>query len=150
MNGYANSMGIDNEKDVNEEHVARHLGRKLGESREDAERRTPEFDQVVSADQELVRAIVDNDRRRFAISLLGAEDVDARGWDGRTPLFWAAHARTDPHFAEVLLGCGADVRARDKDGRTPLHVAASDGNEAHLRVLLDHGADIDARDAAGE
>lgn len=58
----------------------------------------------------LVRAIVDNDRRRVVISLGGA-DVNARGWDGRTPLFWARRAHTDPGIAELLLGCGISPAA---------------------------------------
>ena len=90
--------------------------RELEESREVAERRTPEFDHATSDDRDLVRAIADNDRYLFAMSSGGA-DVNARGLDGRTPPFWAAHARTDPHFAEALLGRGADVRRATRMGR---------------------------------
>ncbi len=72
----------------------------------------------------------------------------------------------------LLIDRGADLGARDRRGRTPLHVAASletsvsyalardpDGNSRHtsneidmaplVRLLLDRGADPDARDAEG-
>jgi ankyrin repeat protein len=41
------------------------------------------------------------------------------------------------------------VDARDRFRRTPLLVAAGEGHEAVARLLLEHGADIDARDIVG-
>jgi ankyrin repeat protein len=47
------------------------------------------------------------------------------------------------------LGAGVDVVAKDKDGFT-LRVAALIGHAALVRLLLDHGTDINTRDAYGE
>lgn len=48
--------------------------------------------------------------------------------------------------AEVLLLRGANVNARTQDdsGNTALHFAAKDGNITLIRLLLWHGADINA------
>ncbi|KAM6289101.1 LOW QUALITY PROTEIN: B-cell lymphoma 3 protein [Aegotheles albertisi] len=41
---------------------------------------------------------------------------------------------------------GPDLQARDYEGLTPLHVAVGAGARESVRVLLEHGADIDAAD----
>ena len=38
---------------------------------------------------------------------------------------------------------------RDKDAWTPLHRAASDGEQEVAKLLLNHGADVNKRDADG-
>jgi hypothetical protein len=48
---------------------------------------------------------------------------------------------------ETMLACGFDPRARDKDGVTALHRAAMAGRVDAVRVLLRHGAPVDAADA---
>jgi ankyrin repeat protein len=85
---------------------------------------------------------------------------------GETPLH-SALCKTDPAYnrvLKVLLAAGADpnrattfgvetdafmrdVRTR---GETPLHRAAAFGDEEAIRLLLDAGAVIDARDAHGD
>lgn len=60
----------------------------------------------------------------------------------------AAHDR--PDALELLMRRGVDVDERSGDqGRTPLAIAAGRGSEAALRVLLSHGADVNAVDAYG-
>jgi len=44
-----------------------------------------------------------------------------------------------------LLQLGVDPNFRDKEGFTPLHGAALTNSTGSLRVLLDHGADVNAR-----
>ncbi len=44
---------------------------------------------------------------------------------------------------------GVDVNAADEKRRTALHFAATKGNLAVLKMLLDHGANVDSRDALG-
>jgi len=107
----------------------------------------------------------------IATTLLAAgADVMARTEDGVTPLHFAAWLGT-PANIEVLLDAGADVMARTEilkrvrapgtlgdirqqlgAGTTPLHAAT---NYCHctpvenIKVLLDAGADIKARNEAG-
>ncbi len=52
----------------------------------------------------------------------------------------------DVGVVETMLACGFDPAAKDKDNVTALHRAAMDGRAEVVRVLLAHGAPIDARD----
>jgi len=69
------------------------------------------------------------------------------------PLLHVAAVVGHTHVVSWLLGAGADVTGRGAAGRSALIRAAfcrGDGGTATARVLLAHGADPDARDAAGE
>lgn len=48
--------------------------------------------------------------------------------------------------AEVLLRAGISRDARTKVDRTPLHVAAQEGHVDIVELLVNHQADIDAKD----
>ena len=94
--------------------------------------------------------------------------VDAReNWGGQTALMWAS-ARRHPEMMKLLISKGADVNARgiardyqrhvtaegrpknlDSGGFTPLLYAARENCVACVKVLLDHGADIDLPDPDG-
>ncbi len=67
---------------------------------------------------------------------------------GATALMWAM---PDVAKAKLLIAAGADVNARSRDlQRTPLLIAASyPAAVPVLQMLLDHGADIHAKDRAG-
>jgi ankyrin repeat protein len=111
--------------------------------------------------------------RREAIDLVAADPALANAPDrrlGRTPLFWAARAG-DPGLVEWLLGHGARANVRAPGivfsgnvvagprawegepaggrGVTPLHVAAEAESTDAVRLLLQKGAAIDARDDQG-
>jgi ankyrin repeat protein len=47
----------------------------------------------------------------------------------------------------LMLELGFSPRARNSFGETPLHAAAAAGNADTVRLLLEHGAELDARDA---
>jgi ankyrin repeat protein len=47
---------------------------------------------------------------------------------------------------ETMLSCGFETEAKDKDNVTPLHRASMGGHVEAVRVLLKHGADVNALD----
>ena len=85
----------------------------------------------------------------------GAE-VEARNEDGSTPLIWAASfAQTD--IFRLLILRGARINVTDKYGNTPLIAAACQCAAATLnsvynvvKMLLDYGADVNARNRDGQ
>ena len=50
---------------------------------------------------------------------------------------------------DKLLAHEADASAGNRQGAAPLHCWAWEGNLEMVALLLDHGADADAKDAAG-
>lgn len=84
-----------------------------------------------------------------AIKLLveAGADVNAKNAFDATPLMWAAG---DIAKVRLLLAKGAGVNARSKVGRTPLLIAAlHDGASEIVRLMIDKGADVKARDGGG-
>ena len=80
-------------------------------------------------------------------------DVNARAKNGTTPLLYAT---IDYHSGEVdraklLLDYGARVDFEDfRSGWTPLHHAAACGSNKVAKLLIDKGADVNARDNEGK
>ncbi|KAL8365190.1 hypothetical protein RB595_004139 [Gaeumannomyces hyphopodioides] len=72
-------------------------------------------------------------------------------------LYWFHHIRCIPKEEPVtcgqvlqMLGKGViNINVQDEDGSTPLQWAAENGHEAVARLLLDRGADKDAKDGRG-
>ncbi|HTX37653.1 MAG TPA: ankyrin repeat domain-containing protein [Bryobacteraceae bacterium] len=74
-------------------------------------------------------------------------DPNARNGLDATPLLWAA---ADLAKLRLLLAHGAGPNAHSRLGRTPLMVAAAcDGCSENVRLLLQKGAAVEARDTAG-
>jgi len=71
--------------------------------------------------------------------------VHQRGWIGDTPLHWPAH-NDSSDIVGVLLAAGADPNAHVTNwmGGTPLHWA-SERSPRSLKLLIDAGADVNAR-----
>ena len=76
-------------------------------------------------------------------------DANAAANDGATALMWAI---PDLKKAKLLIAHKADVNARSTNpGRTPLLIAAGyPGTVELLRLLLEKGADLHARDKNGD
>jgi truncated hemoglobin YjbI len=74
-------------------------------------------------------------------------DPDAQEPEGHTPLYYASTGAV----ARVVLAAGASVDVTSGPTRgTPLHQAARRGYAPVAAALLDHGANIEARDAKGQ
>jgi ankyrin repeat protein len=96
----------------------------------------------------LMAAVLYADANCVKLLLRRSADPNAANKAGATALMWAV-----PDIAKVklLIASGANVDARSTNlGRTPLLIAASyPGSVAVLQLLLDHGADIHAKDRRG-
>lgn len=80
--------------------------------------------------------------------LKGGADVTFRDQSGETVLHQAA-SRGSVEVLKALLEPNkpGSIQAQDNDQRTPLHYAAKDSGTEKIRLLLDHGANPNARDA---
>ncbi|XP_069996236.1 uncharacterized protein [Penaeus vannamei] len=70
---------------------------------------------------------------------------------GRTPLHAAATTESS-RCLRILLQAGADPNLASgprAEGRTCLHISSEHGAMENIRLLLDHGADLLAKDANG-
>jgi ankyrin repeat protein len=82
-------------------------------------------------------------------------DLDVRDTDGNTPLHCAAIGG-QLEVAQLLLRLNVEVNSRDNKGSTPLHLTStgswrlSEGSPAIVQLLLDHGADVQARNLIGK
>jgi hypothetical protein len=62
-----------------------------------------------------------------------------------TPLHWAAGANSVDGVS-LLLNAGAEVGWVNASGHTPLSLTAQEGHPQSMKLLLDHGADVDSLD----
>lgn len=101
----------------------------------------------VSAVDALVGACMRHDRT--AVTTILAEHGGIRDAipDEHYAAFYRAAERNDVVALELLLACGFDPNRPDESiGKTALHAAAMEGRPDAVRVLLAHGASVEARD----
>jgi len=95
----------------------------------------------------LMAAALFADARMMELLLQHGADPNRSGPAGTTALMWAV---PDLDKVRLLVAHGANVNARSETERTPLLVAASyPGTVDLLRLLLDRGADLRAKDQLG-
>jgi len=77
-------------------------------------------------------------------------DVNVRDEENRTPLYlsvrghWSQKKGGNIHDVKLLLQAGAKVNVKLTRGGTPLHAAVSKGRIDLTKLLLAHGADVNA------
>jgi len=89
--------------------------------------------------QELSNAVIANDFDRVKFLVSKGADVNKADSQGWTPLQRAARQRHDKMIA-LLIELGADVNAGEP---TPLVAAVMRDHVPSVKVLLDHGADVE-------
>ena len=82
--------------------------------------------------------------------LAARADVNSRSRGGTTPLLSAVYRDGNQAVVELLLAAGADPNRADLSGTTPLIAAVRPGQLPAVRVLVEHGATIDAHNRDGD
>jgi len=77
-------------------------------------------------------------------------DVNAKDTHGYTPLYYAIRHIDDPEFMSLLIANGAKLDTKYPGGETALQAAAITGRTDVVKVLLEAGADINARNDRGQ
>ena len=98
----------------------------------------------------IAEAATAGDARILAALLAAGADPDTLGADGQTPLMVVARS-SNLAAARVLLESGADVNARERwREQTALMWAAAQRQPDMVALLIEHGAELDARSAVNE
>ena len=98
----------------------------------------------------LTAAVLAGDLNLVEPLIKAGADLNGLSAYGDTALHLASFALKDELPAvEMLLEAGADPELQNSDGFTPLTMAAKRRQIEIIRLLLDHGVDINAADGAG-
>ncbi|KAH3229095.1 hypothetical protein KXV92_007399 [Aspergillus fumigatus] len=80
----------------------------------------------------------------------GRVNVHARNADRRTAIMFATGEDGDPQLVRLLLAHGANPDDQEEDGWSCLERAIGAGNEETARILVEAGANVNARDSYGQ
>src|SRR6266568_6627970 len=95
----------------------------------------------------LMRAALDY--KKVALLLERGAVVSARSDLGNSALMLAARPWNSHRAVELLLSPGADAKATNHFGATALMAASAGGDETSVRLLIKHGADVNAQPGTG-
>jgi len=96
----------------------------------------------------LMRAAVDYEKLHLLVERGG--NVNAQSRLGNTPLMLAARPMNSHRAVELLLSRGANAKATNQFGATALMAAAAGGDQKSARLLVQHGANVNAQPAPDE
>lgn len=112
------------------------------------------------AEDALWAALPYKDTASLRVALPSLPNLDFKNDWGETPLHQAVNQAVNIEFAEMLsillehpganVAAGVYNQQRGISDITPLHHAASTGRLIAIRILLQHGADLEARDSHGQ
>ena len=119
-----------------------------GSGRGDSSTRRPV--PLLGEERVLQQAVRDGSEPLVRILLEHGADVNAANAVGSTALHTAAAGCASDGVLRALLAApGVQLEARDKMGCTALHLAAADGAASRVRLLLEAGASVAARNNSG-
>ncbi len=97
----------------------------------------------------LITAIIEGHVLVASLLIDRGAGIQARNKGGFTPLHAAAYANA-VEIAEKLLSRGANIKDQlNKAGVSPLSVASEEGHPGLVKVLIGHGADLEAGERNG-
>lgn len=76
-------------------------------------------------------------------------NLDARNWEGMTPLFLSLLLKVDDDIIKILIDNNCDVNIPNNEDVTPLHLAVQRSMSTIGDLLIRKGADIEATDFDG-
>ena len=78
------------------------------------------------------------------ILLHNGADINAKGFNGNTPLHFAAMLDWNPKYAHFLMRNGASLKMKNNDGMTPLECALTENKQNFAKVIIynQHNAKI--------
>lgn len=101
----------------------------------------------------LIQAIAFGNLGIVSVLVNNGVDVNKADKDEVSPLYYSlgyAGQPIQPNIVKLLVSKGADVTQSMYDGDTPLHMACYRANTGAIKLLLDHGANIDTINKQGK
>ena len=97
----------------------------------------------LDANSSLLEAIRKNNHVEVLVLVENGADINPEFNDWlESPLLYAIY-HGQIQIAETLVMNGAKVDKRDKNGETPIHWATTYNQKEIIKILVDHGADVD-------
>ena len=102
------------------------------------------YERGYSHDTALHQYAIKEELARYLVSQ--GLNINTQNAYGRTPLY--THSTVGAPLVAVLLELGADVNLANNDGCTPLFTALANARVATVKLLIEHGADINHKNQA--